>query len=56
MTQVDETDNERFIRMTEIEFIEAVARCAFNLPESCKLEDIFEPPVPFHAKFEWIIH
>ena len=42
--------------MTEIEFIEAIARCAYILPNNCCVEEIFEEPLPFHAKFEWIIH
>lgn len=56
MTQIDELENERFMRMSEIEFIEAVARCAFILPDSCRIEDIFGEKTPFHGKLEWVIH
>jgi hypothetical protein len=56
MTQIDELENERFIRMTEIEFMEAMARCAYVLPNQCRVEDIFGTPTPFYAKFEWMIH
>lgn len=37
MTQIDELESEKFMRMTEIEFIEGLARCADGLPTSCTI-------------------
>ena len=56
MTQIDELENERFIRMSEIEFIEAVGRCSSILPDQCRVENVFEKETPMYGKFEWIIH
>lgn len=55
MTQVDELESERFIRMTEIEFIEAMARIAQSLPKECSLDPTEDNP-PLHFRFEWLIH
>ncbi len=55
MTQVDELDSERFMKMSEIEFIEAMARCANILPKSCSLSKD-ENSDMLHFKFEWLIN
>lgn len=43
------------MKMSEIEFIEGMARCANILPKSCSLSDqIHEESL--HLKFEWLIN
>lgn len=42
--------------MTEIEFIEAVARCAQILPKTCTLSKDAPENQGLHHKFEWIIN
>lgn len=54
MTQVDELETERFMKMTEIEFIEALVRCASSLPPQCTLEAELGPAL--HMQFEWMIN
>ena len=49
MTQVDELENERFMKMAEIEFIEGVARCAATLPPTYTIDSVPNPPL--HLKF-----
>lgn len=41
------------MRMSEIEFIEGIARCANELPATCTLEPTANPPL--HLKFEWLV-
>lgn len=55
MTQVDELESERFTKMTEIEFIEAMARCAGILPKTCTLSTKKHMD-EIHFKLEWLIN
>ncbi len=55
MLQIDEIENERFIRMSEIEFIEAIARCASCLPLTYTILQKNEK-TDLPRKFEWMIH
>ena len=56
MTQIDEIENERFMKMTEIEFIQGIARCASILPDGCRVQKIFTGKTPLFGKFEWLTH
>ena len=52
MTQVDEVESERYMKMSEIQFIEGLARCAAALPSECTLS----PSKPtLYTKLQWLI-